>query len=160
MSRLVFRNRTAYPDAEVQRLVRFAFADLELPSRFSVLVRVGYTRRGGACSGHAYGYVHAAKDVPAKAAWEVRLRLDRPGGYPSRPWREHGIEFAFADWQEALVMIAAHEGKHIEGYQTGHGGRSNRARLNLTGYQEEARCDAYAAWCLDLYRKSMNGGSP
>lgn len=164
MSRLVFRNRTGYPDAEVKQLVRFAFADLDLPRPYSILVRVDYTRvtrRRAAegdqygASGHAYNYVFVAPDVPAGAAYEVRLFLAKPDVFPTL-WHDRARAplpiGMLADWREALVAIAAHEGKHIEEYQARW--RLGRKRGRADGHASEDRCDAYASGRVAAYRQA------
>jgi hypothetical protein len=155
---LVIRNETDYPEAEVERLVRFAFAELELPSPYSIVARVSYTkptksrRRGAAsmygASGLARAHVRLRWDVPRNAAWEVLLRIGRPGDFPVAWFDRHyqhpvGI---LRNWQDALVAISAHEGKHIENYQL-------RLSSKLTTRAEEARCDAYAAARLRAWKE-------
>lgn len=157
MSRLVIRNRTRYPDAEVKQLVRYGFADLELPSRHSILVRVGYVRLSHwrratdsiyGASGIAYDHVYVKPDVPRGAAYEVHLNVAREEDYPApwydpRPVPEHEVG-ELADWREALVAIAAHEGKHVEQFQR-MPGRANRRAAGESHRSEEDRCNAEAA---------------
>ena len=166
MSRIVLRNATIYPDAEVRTLVRQGFSGLDLNHRQgSILVRVNHTRisqrrrEAGsrwvyAASGCAYPYVHVRKDVPAGAAWEVRLSVSRPNDFPVE-WYDRHKHFTdlgpLHDWREALVAIAAHEGKHIELYQRMTPVKRHRRR-QLSGYAEESRCDAYAAKQVRRYR--------
>lgn len=166
MSRLVFRNRTEYPDDEVQRLVRFAFADLDLPEPVSILIRVGYTRtsrrrREPNCpqygaSGMAYPYVHKKPDVPDGAMYEIRLSIARPETFPTK-WHDRANAPAplgmLADWREALVAIAAHEGKHVEVYQQNHRNPWRKPRrTRSSSHALEDRCDAYASGRLAAHR--------
>jgi hypothetical protein len=140
MSRLVIRNRTKYPDDEVAAVIRFACAELELTDRASIVIRVGHTRRS-AVRGRAYPYAFLRKDRPRGALWEIHCAVSRT--YPVEGWKEHGIDWGvFGDWREALVMVAAHEAKHIERFQAG---RAN-------GYAGEAACDAYAAGRLGAWK--------
>jgi hypothetical protein len=155
VSRLVFRNRTVYPDDEVQEVVRFALAGLDLPSRSSIVVRVSHTRvsgsrrRAGArylyvASGHAYPFVYMRRDVPDGAAWEIHLRVGRPDDFPGIWHDRYEVGFPeLRDWREGLVAIAAHEGKHIEAFQ--HGRMKN-------GRAGEARCETYALARLNVLR--------
>lgn len=170
MSRLVIRNTTQYPDDEVARLVRFAMRELHLPSRFSVLIRVSHTRINRrrladpkkyvyGASGRAHNYVYRKPDVPDGAAYEVHLRVSRPELFPC-DWNDRYADDnvrigELADWREALVCIAAHEGKHIEQYQL----ERNRGRTTakqrrrvLSGIAEEMRCEAEAKAALARYR--------
>jgi hypothetical protein len=166
MSRIVLRNKTIYPDAEVRALVRDGFAGLDLDRRQgSILVRVNHTRISArrraagsrwvyAASGRAYPYVFVRPDVPAGAAWEMRLSVSRPDDFPV-DWYDRHKHFTdlgpLRDWREALVAIAAHEGKHIELYQRMTPVKRHR-RSALSGYAEESRCDAYAAKQVRRYR--------
>lgn len=151
MSRLVFRNETDYPEEEVRRLVRYAAADLDLPHWGNVITRIRYTRPRGSgysASGHAYSYVFAAADVPEGTCWEIRLRLAR-GGFPyAWPDRRQEPVGQIADWREALVVIAAHELKHIETYQ-----RIPRGSIGRKGKAAEDVCDAYAAHRIRAFRE-------
>jgi hypothetical protein len=143
-SPLAFRNETGYPDDEVERLVRFALDDLEL--RRTVKVRVSYTRLSTARKLYGGPYVYGATGVAGSSG--MALRIGRPDDFPV-PWRDRrpkqtGTVGILADWREALVAIAAHEGKHVEGYH----------RRGWEGGQaEEDRCDAYARRVLRQYRE-------
>lgn len=151
-TRLLFTNRTSYPDAEVKRLIRFAFADLDLPP--AITVAITYTRltRRRLGWGDEYRYAlsgHAWKYGPTRGGYEVSLRLGREHEFPCQFWsRERGPGGAVAnDWREALVFVAAHEGKHIESYL-------HRHRFPRGSHLPELRCDAYAFGRLDAWTSS------
>jgi hypothetical protein len=167
MSRLCIRNRTQYPSDEVAALVRYACSELDLPSKRSVLVRVSHTRirasrRVGdgrwmyGASGRAFNCVHRAPDVPRGAAYEVLLHVGRPDDFPVC-WYDRGYPGVTVgelhDWREGLVCIAAHELKHVEGYQRG----VHVHNRKMTRREEEARCDAYASSVLTTWRASAGG---
>lgn len=140
---LVFRNETRYPDREVLRLVRFGFAELELPRR--VVVRVVSTRVSRRRRAAGREWTYPASGFALHGA--VVLRVSPPELFPA-PWydRRYSVGIGeIADWREALVAIAAHEGKHLEVAHL-------RQRRRLTSREEEARCDAEAASRLRAYR--------
>ena len=169
----MFRNSTCYPDDEVQRLVRLAMAELELPSPNSILIRVSHTRlseqrrRAGnryvyGATGRAHPYVFVRPDVPKGAAWEIHLRIGKPDDFPCA-WYDRGyagVEVGMLrDWRDALVALAAHEGKHIEVYQhelAAHGrtSKAKRRAAGFSGHAEEGRCDAEAASALRRFKEA------
>lgn len=163
MSRLVFRNQTVYPDVEVQALVRFAFADLHLPEPVSILIRIRHTRKSRrrttddhyGASGHAYPYAYVGSDVPEGAAYEIHLNVARPDAFPTT-WNDRANAplplGMLADWQEALVAIAAHEGKHVEVFQQENRNPWRRTRGRAAAAALEDRCDAYASGRLAAHR--------
>jgi hypothetical protein len=149
VSRLVFRNQTVYPDAEVRALVRFAFADLDLPEPRSIVIRIRHTRnrrgRRYGATGMAYPYVYVKPDVPEGAAYEIHLNIGRPDVFPCS-WQDRATAplpiGMLADWQEALVVIAAHEGKHVEVFQQNHRNPWRKPRrTRSSSHALEDRCE-------------------
>ena len=136
---LTIRNQTAYPDDEVDRLVRWAVAQFDVKE---TLVVVSYTRNNSPYSGMAYNSLpYDMKPWPKSAWYGMKLRIGRPHvyPYPDPCWRHGGLWNYKPDsewplwmcetWQETLVMLAAHEAKHIEDYQ--HKPRNKRRRPEL-----------------------------
>jgi hypothetical protein len=135
-------NRTAYPDAEVRRIVRQQLRDAEVSD---VCVTVRQTKDSHA-GGYwrAYWYPEDGEDRP-----QILVRLPKPGvtiaDYaPYERVREQGRAFPLADWREALVAITAHEAEHhrqrfVLGERKGY----KKRRVDV-----ELRCDlaAFRAW--------------
>jgi hypothetical protein len=149
----------------VKRLVRFAMAPTD-PAQ--TIVAVNYTKRSkrrlagqAPYSGMAYSYVphyDLYRPIPKGASYAIRLSLGAPDLYPMTKgyWR-HGTErnhnpqsqwplFMLASWQEALVMLAAHEAKHNE-YQ--------RVQKSAS----ELACELFAFEMLRRYRMGMEVNS-
>lgn len=160
MSRLVASNETGYPDAEVKRLIQFGLADLDLvDERYPLLARVVYTRvsrrqrrpdgtaRYG-ISGSAHYQPMYVDGIPGvRAAWLMILRVGRPADFPTSWYDRYRLGPAeLRDWRDALVAVAAHEGKHIESRQHGIGHSA------LGGRREEERCDRYALTRLRVFQ--------
>lgn len=145
-------NESSHPTKTVERLVRSTLADLDVRS---CTVRI----------------------VDSKSSWtsgwwesggwsgsQILIRLVKPGVTPSEyiPYhriRESGKRFPLADWKEALVAVAAHEGEHhrqffVLGERSGRRARKTRdGRVLRPGsgrrrVDVELRCDlaAYRAW--------------
>lgn len=152
--RLTIRNETCYPDADVRALIRFAVEPLDLPH---TVVLVNHTRQSelrrannalSPYSGRAfYGMPERMRRISRTAKRAIRLSVGQPECFPmSRfSWR-NGWDYApgqwplfrHRDWREALVHIAAHEGKHTE-YQA-----ERKAASELA-------CELYAQRRLDEY---------
>lgn len=140
-------NETDYPDGEVERLVRAEVEHAEL--RLGVTITVAYRPKGdGYASGYwrSYWYADQGEDRP-----QIMIRLPRPGVtvLPYLPYsrkREEGKRFERANWQEALVSVAAHEIEHARQHQAGE--RPGRRKSGRRRSQVELRCDlaAYRAW--------------
>lgn len=163
------RNETEYPTRELEEIVRRELSAVELRGR-GVLVTVRYTRQTkgrvrssqngdywlNPYSGTAYtGLPHDMQPWPASAWYGVKLRVAAPnvGAFPMRRgawrfgWEDDGNRGEFpvfcpTDWREALVIIAAHEARHVEDYAN---------RRSSSGRQGELRCELYARQRLDRY---------
>lgn len=135
-------NHTAYPDAEVRRIVRAQLREAEVSG---VTVTVRYAR-GRSAHGwwRSYWYLSKGEDRP-----QILVKLPRPGVeiadyVPYERKREQGRSFPLADWREALVAIVAHEAEHDRQYHT----LGERRQKGKRRSQVELRCDlaAYRAW--------------
>jgi hypothetical protein len=136
MARVI--NRTEYPDDEVRRLVRVGMKGLNTKS---VKVTVVPGRK------FATGY----------ARWGLRehvvLRVPPESAYPLEGWRRHRSSpwnHDARDWREAIVALAAHEGRHIDLWRNGVRHRSVQ--------QIEMACEAWEHGVLKEYREK-NGAT-
>lgn len=125
-------NLTGYPDAEVRRLVRYGMRGLTV-GKITVTIKPGrkhskgiayYTRRRGIVI-----WVAPANRFP-RLGWK-RHR----GGVMNHDWQ---------NWQEALVALAAHEGRHYDLWAT--------RRRHESVQAEEMACEAWERHRLDAYR--------
>lgn len=144
---MVIRNTSQYPTDEVRALVRFAVADLDMRR---VCVNVKNDRRGS-CGGMAYDGVPFISNAPPSSEYLVSLRIGSPERFPE----EHVYpgktdprwpRVTLADWREALVHLAAHEGLHVE--QMREGVRTS-----------EVRAERFAGRMLKLYRRTTPEGA-
>lgn len=138
-------NDTDYPDGEVERLIMDEVKHAEL--RLGVTFTIGY-RNDGYASGYwrSWWYADSDEDRP-----QISIKLPRPGVpvldyIPYARKREEGKRFPRANWQEALVSVAAHEIEHARQHQVGE--RPGRRKSGRRRSQVELRCDlaAYRAW--------------
>lgn len=141
---MVIRNTSRYPTDEVRRLVKLATADLDM-SRVCVNVK---NRKSGAYSGRAYWSVPSISNAPPSSEHLVTLRLGPPEAFPTREHCYPGKDGprwprrTIADWREALVFIAAHEGLHVEQF---------REELRIS----ELKAESFAQRVLDNYRSRV-----
>lgn len=135
------KNESDYPEAEVRRLVEFAVRDVDMRDVFVRLRNIRDTRRRGPYRGRAYRGVPQLSSAPAAAAYLVTLHLGPPGVFPLPPHRptKRSPELEIATWQDALVVVAAHEAAHVEQY---------RRQLPVS----EVACNMHAARVLAAFR--------
>jgi hypothetical protein len=135
------KNESDYPDAEVRRLVEFAVRGVDMQDVFVRLRNIRDTRRRGPYRGRAYRGVPELSSAPAAAAYLVTLHLGPPGVFPLPPHRptRRSPELEIGSWQEALVMVAAHEAAHVDQY---------RRQLPVS----EVACNVRAARVLAAFR--------
>ena len=145
-TKTVIRNESEYPMTEVRRLIRFAFAELDLPPQ--VWATIVHTRLAGWRRTHQGGSKMYGASGWARGR-EMRLCIGRPGDFPCS-WYNRGYAGVHVpdlrDWRDALVAIAAHEGKHVEMFHM----RCGR----MTTREKEGRCDAYAASTLRRFQEA------
>jgi hypothetical protein len=140
------RNTSRHPDGRVEELVRLATAEIDMRK---VCVNV----RNGALGGAAYDGIPEVSNAPRAARYLVTLRLGRgnedwplgPVNYHFKTPEETGPRnrfpfFTCDDWQEWLVKLAAHEGRHIEQF---------RRRLK----RSELDCERFAVAALERFRR-------
>ena len=135
--RLILRNRSRYPDEEVEALVRFATERIDVKGTGIVVVVVD-SRGRRSYSGTAYDYqdggvplwlddiVRGVEPKRGRKRYPSRwgklphsrfvhvLRIGSPEHFPIRPFTRNGNRFDYRTWQEALVGIAAHEALHSQ----------------------------------------------
>lgn len=143
---MIIRNTSRYPTREVKALVRFATSELDM-RRVCVNVKNSSRVR----SGYAYDHVPAMSNAPAGCRYLITIKLGGPENWPREEAYHNGNgarrggrwpEIDIADWREALVHLAAHEGKHIDQYQS-------RTKCS------EVACEHFAAYMLDHYRRPI-----
>jgi hypothetical protein len=130
--RLIIRNRSQYPTDEVRRLVRFGVRHLDMRGVCVNVKNARYT----ALRGRAYMGVPYISDAPPTADYLVTIGI---GSEEHFPFPQQSAGDLIADWREALVFVAAHEGLHIEQFK-------ERKRLS------EKACDEFAYRMLREYR--------
>jgi len=153
-SRLVIRNTSRYPDEEVEQLVRFGLSEIDTRG---VCVNVKNAR--GARRGHAYNGVPSISNAPRGSQYLITIGIGPPEKFPFEDGsyvRRNGEivkrrggrwpEVTLHDWREALVSVAAHEGKHIEQFRE----RTRRGELAT---------HHYAAHVLRRYREEAGDAS-
>ena len=92
------------------------------------------------CGGYAYDGVPEVSNAPRTSEFLVTVRLGGPDYFPSLlPRKQSAPEVEVACWREALVVVAAHEAKHIEQYRDG-------------APRSEVACECFAAAVLERYR--------
>jgi hypothetical protein len=144
----VIQNTSRYPDEEVAELVRFALCEIDTRG-----VCVNVKNSSGARRGRAYSGVPSISNAPRGSKYLITLGVGAPEKFPFEDGsyvRRNGEvmkrrggrwpEETLHDWREALVTVAAHEGKHIEQY---------RAKTSLS----EVACHHFAAHVLRRYRE-------
>ena len=162
---MIVRNKTCYPDRLVKALIAFAVVELELPEGLPVEVlhtrqstsRVLSTTSGqywlNAYSGMAYWGGAVPWRLRSRVPYAMSLRIGRPECFPMRratqyrtwcddpanPPRPGWPVWKHESWEECLVMLAAHEARHVEGFQPKH------------KYHGEESCEAFARYMVDRY---------
>lgn len=133
---VLVQNTSRYPTGEVDDLVEFATVDVDMRG---VCVNVK-NARAYACAGYAYDGVPAVSNAPRGTDYLITIRLGPATEFPSRMvHRKRSPPVEVACWREGLVVVAAHEAKHIEQYRRG-------------APRSEVACERFAAWVLEVYR--------
>lgn len=141
---VIVENATAYPTAEVARIVRFALREAGVNEAMGaaahrVVVKVKHHNGPHPCHGHIYyhpsthgvqllrrragGYdewVTIEPKVPPGTKHLIVCNLVRPGActWPNTTAnRPEQLDVPISSWQEALVTVAAHEGYHLWSYE-------------------------------------------
>jgi hypothetical protein len=134
---MFIQNTSRYPTDDVERLVRFATADLDMRG---VCVNVKNSHRY-AYGGYAYLGVPEISNAPPSSDYLVTLRLGAPERFPFTPPRRRGVPpLRLACWREALVAVAAHEARHIEQYR-------QAAR------RSEVECERFETVMIERFRR-------
>lgn len=138
---MTINNQSTYDDKEVSKLIRFATKRLRKqlrPHRWDSLV-ITVTGTKESYRGWAW------KSTPYK----ITIRVGDPSHFPLEKagygWKyKTAPEYSMATWQEAMVVVAAHEACHIKQYEK-----------QTKGSEIEA--ERYALKVLTRYRaKSIN----
>lgn len=192
--RLRIVNDSRYPDEEVMSLVRFGLEEIDVkghgllaivkntkrPPRWSARAHeADPARRIPAYSGTAYDLyegipVAHAERMTRRERFLVVVRVGPPERFPIKPYRRNGSLHDYRSWEEALVGITAHEGRHIQHYYDGSyehasgwrrpatveiGGKKvpyRRGGLVRVGHERiEPKCDAFEIGTLARYRRTL-----
>jgi len=86
-------------------------------------------------------------------AWRgyIEIRLCPESHFPWPGFRRHKnspLNYDWQDWREALVAIAAHEGRHIHNHANNYNGGRN-------GKAGEMNCEAWEHMRLQEYRQAQ-----
>ena len=144
------QNSSRYSDEEVRRLVEYAVRAIDMRG---VHVKVKNSTR--TVSGRAYPSVPAEANVPAESLYLLTIKVGPPEKFPTREHRYGGDEpgprnqfptISYADWQEALVAVAAHEAMHVQQFKYG----DPRSELQTSHFQAET---------LERYRRDRDRGN-
>ena len=115
---MTLRNSSQYDTKEVRALVRFATSEVDMRG-----VHVNVKGAKVPFRGMAYEGVPMISNAPAKAEYLVTVGIGAETLFPtsgsgetrSARWPKYQME----NWREALIVVAAHEAKHIEQFRTG-----------------------------------------
>lgn len=183
--RLRILNDSAYPDDEVQALVRYGLQDVELKGA-GLLVIVKDCRRE--YSGHAAwgSWIpdRARERMTRSERFLIICRIGPENVFPIYAFTRNGIRRDYESWDEALVGISAHEGMHVQhGYDGAYGERvksgrrrvvipsrplpDGRAqtiqrvkivRVRVGSERIEPKCEAFEHSLLQRYREEVKNG--
>jgi len=137
---MTLRNSSQYDTKEVRALVRFATSEVDMRG---VHVNVK-NAKSTPYRGMAYEGVPMISDARGKADYLVTIgigsedRFPIPSAQRSTRWPKYEMN----DWREALVLVAAHEAKHIEQF------KEDKPR-------SEVACEHFAARMLRRYREEV-----
>jgi len=98
--------------------------------------------------------VNARKHNSGTAWWyrgEIVIRLSPEDRFPRPGYRRHKnspLNHDWQDWREALVALAAHEGRHIHNHANKYNGHKN-------GKAGEQNCEAWEHMRLQEYRQAQ-----
>jgi hypothetical protein len=140
-------NTSTHPTDEVKRLVRFALDECEA---FAVEVHVKGTRH--AFRGMAYRGVPGEANALRSTRYLMTVGIGVDAKFPQAIdyWKLAGGGpnggHVLADWREALVYLAAHEGRHLSQFE--------HARTWGKG-RGEVDCERHAMRMLRRYREEL-----
>jgi len=167
--RLKIVNESRYPTDEVAALVRYALADIDVKGAKLIAVVQNNRRReyrgwGGKVTYETNDHVRALARQH-NARYYAQVLLGKPGQFPTRPFTRNGITIGFADWQEALVGVMAHEGMHAQhaydgayasrnGTRRWMGSKRPMQRYRVGANRVEHKCRAVEYHVLERFRGS------
>lgn len=145
--RLKITNDSRYPDDEVERLVEIGLQDLDVP-RSVVHVLVKDTQRSSRRRSGWIPYSGVAKYPLQVGQYHVIIRIGPPECFPIKPFRRDGWVHDYRTWDETLLGVTAHEGRHVQHYYDG---------AYAWDRGVEAKATAAEAGALNRYR--LEGGT-
>lgn len=141
--RILVRNKTEYPDAEVKELVletlrefECEFLEVQVYHTHDQYVRGNYRE---------YWRPKRGESRPVATIGIPRPGIEIADYLPYERAREQGKSFPLPTWQDALVAVAAHEGMHHKQTpRNGYGTMKKRGRFveveaDLAAYRAVAR---------------------
>lgn len=145
--RLIIRNRSHYPDDEVERLIKFSTAELDVRGE-GLLVVVDDLRGGSSCGRWTvYDTRRHSLDRSIESVWTpgsryvVWVRLGPKWTYPAGPFVYRDGRDEYETWQQGLVSFVAWSAKWT---QDTHDGMPTK----------KSRCRVFARSVLERYRAS------
>ena len=138
---MIIRNTSRHDTKRVRELVKWATSPIDMAG-----VCVNVKGCSHAFGGMAYDYIPRVSNAPKSCTRLVTVRIGDPSRFPVEQHRYPGTSDRFPTydlrtWEEALVMVAAHEACHVEQY-----------RENLS--RSELRCERFALGRLTQWRKT------
>jgi hypothetical protein len=137
---MTLRNTSRYDTREVRELVRFATSEVDMRGVHVNVKNANNT----AFRGMAYIGVPFISNAPPKADYLVTIGIGAEDHFPMsrihRRMTSRWPEYEMNNWREALVVVAAHEAKHIEQF------KEDKPR-------SEIACEYFAARMLRRYRE-------
>ena len=148
-------NKSSRPTPEVRALVRFGMKGLQHKGITVTVVDARKKAWDGKI--HSTGWAN-------KSRGKILIRIAPDWCYPYKGWKRHRnspLNHDHQNWQESVVALAAHEGKHIdlswEYYDRNMVSvyRKDVGHYTRKNHQVEMACEAHERWVLDRYRESL-----
>lgn len=125
---MIIRNGSSYPTERVRQLIKFATKPIDMRH-----VCVNVRNSGHAFAGRAYPRIPSISNAPPSSRYLISLRIGPRSKFPLMHRYTGGSkrfpQYELTDWEEALVMLAAHEALHIEQYREAMSRSELRAEL-------------------------------
>lgn len=155
------RNSSPYPADEVQRLVNLAVEGIDTAD-----VEVHIRNSKGRFSGTAHYARPRRLRLQPQTRWLVIARIGAPDRFPILEHRYPGLKTAprydIRDWREAVVLIVAHELRHVQQFRARAAWvdaqnrlpAADRGRPHGEARFSEVACERWACERLMAYRAS------
>jgi hypothetical protein len=153
------RNSSCYPSDEVARLVALAGEGID-----SADVEVHVRNSKGRFSGTAHFARPRRLRLQAETRWLIVARIGAPKRFPILRHRYPGLKTAprydILDWREAVVLVVAHELRHVQQFRAraewiaeqNRLPAADRSRPRGNARFSEVACELWAFERLQAYR--------